>query len=332
MVRIERLALSYNNVYAVDDGGGRIIVDTGPDYRGAQAAINDWVAGVLPDAVVATHGHIDHAGLGAYWTGRGVPVLLGEDDFGVVVHPPLTSHEEYSKYQRFVHESGAPPNLVQELLRGLEQRRRMALAAYSASAQHLDQRRGGRWPTELRVLPFQPTALLAGPLSAGLDVKFLPGHTPGNAVLVHTDGFLFSGDQLLPGITPTPSIQAAPHPWTNGWRFHSLPEFVKSLRTLSAIQFVRCYPGHGEPFDNVNEVIALNLAQVEERGQKVWTALAEGGSAASLYGLAERLYPRALKRRFWQIIATVQGHLDLLEAEGRVSPASDETVSWSVVR
>ena len=37
-----------------------------------------------------------------------------------------------------------------------------------------------------------------------------------------------------------------------------------------------------------------------------------------VYALAERLYPRALRRRFWQIAATVQGHLDSLEAAGFV--------------
>lgn len=31
------------------------------------------------------------------------------------------------------------------------------------------------------------------------------------------------------------------------------------------------------------------------------------------------LYPRALGRRFWQIVATVQGNLDLLEDGGEVT-------------
>lgn len=133
---------------------------------------------------------------------------------------------------------------------------------------------------------------------------------------MHEDGHLFSGDQLLPDITPTPSIQVAPKPWgVAGWRFRSLPHFVDSLKVLDAMRFSRCWPGHGEPFENVNETIAANLAQIEERMAKVLAALREAGPTP-VYALAERLYPRALQRRFWQIIATVQGHLDLLERDG----------------
>ena len=38
----------------------------------------------------------------------------------------------------------------------------------------------------------------------------------------------------------------------------------------------------------------------------------------TVYHLAERLYPRALRRRFWQIISTIQGHLDVLAEAGQV--------------
>jgi glyoxylase-like metal-dependent hydrolase (beta-lactamase superfamily II) len=158
-------------------------------------------------------------------------------------------------------------------------------------------------------------------LPAQLPVLMCPGHTPGNLVLVdEAEGWLFSGDQLLPEITPTPAVQHLP-PGQAGrgtWRFHSLPAFTRSLRELRTRDFVRCFPGHGEPFDNVQEVIDANLTQIEERTEKVAAALRNRGSC-SLYALAEDLYPRALRRRFWQIIATVQGHLDLLEDGGRAT-------------
>jgi hypothetical protein len=61
----------------------------------------------------------------------------------------------------------------------------------------------------------------------------------------------------------------------------------------------------------------------------VYESLRAGGEA-TLYGLAERLYPRALRRRFWQIIPTVLGHLDLLEDRGMVACVEGRwRISWS---
>lgn len=328
MVRIQRLSLTYNNVYAVGDGADRILVDTGPDYPGAAEMLDAWLGGVPPAAVVATHGHLDHAGLGSYWRNRGVRVLMGNGDHMLAARAPISDPEEFEGFVTFAESSGAPPDILKDVIRGLRQRREAAAAAY-APGPHLPSR-GGRWPTELRLEPFKPEPLEGAELGNGLRALLLPGHTPGNAVVVHEDGVLFSGDQLLPDITPTPSVQVAPKPWgAAGWRFRSLPHFVDSLRVLHGMRFSRCWPGHGEPFDNVNETIAANLTQIEERMTKVLSALQASGPA-TVYALAERLYPRALQRRFWQIIATVQGHLDLLERDGAAIQDS-ESGSWRTI-
>ena len=81
------------------------------------------------------------------------------------------------------------------------------------------------------------------------------------------------------------------------------------------MSFVRCFPGHGEPFDDVTAAIEVNLSQIAQRTERVAAALRERGPS-SLYDLCDALYPRALRRRFWQIAATVQGHLDILEKQG----------------
>jgi glyoxylase-like metal-dependent hydrolase (beta-lactamase superfamily II) len=142
-------------------------------------------------------------------------------------------------------------------------------------------------------------------------------------VVAEEEGHLFSGDQLLPDITPTPGIQFVRE--GAGWvRFPSLPRFVASLRRLRGLDLARCYPGHGEPFDDVRAVIDQNLAQVEQRTERVLGVLREAGEAR-VHGLAERLYPRALQRRWWQIVATVQGHIDLLAEQGE---ARCEEETW----
>jgi glyoxylase-like metal-dependent hydrolase (beta-lactamase superfamily II) len=153
--------------------------------------------------------------------------------------------------------------------------------------------------------------------AAGLKTVDCPGHTPGNLVVVHAaEGWLFSGDQLLPDITPTPGVHFIEDPDGEVARIKTLPLFLHSLEGLKRLHIARCFPGHGEPFDNVSEALDTNLSQAEARSERVLGELREA-NGTTLYQLAEGLYPRALRRRFWPIVSTVQGHLDVLEERGQ---------------
>jgi glyoxylase-like metal-dependent hydrolase (beta-lactamase superfamily II) len=311
--------LAYNTVYVVDGGTERILVDTGPDFRGARETLESAVAGRLPDMVVATHGHLDHAGLGRYWQSRGVPVALGREDWRLAAAPQFDDPAEFRAFVGFVEGAGAPPEVVGEVLAGIEARREWARRA-AVALEYPQAGRGSRWPTGLRFEPFTPDLAIANGArigEGGLRALSCPGHTPGNVVLAdESEGWLFSGDQLLPGITPTPAIQAAPAGSAH-WRYRSLPAFVSSLRRLRGLHVRRCFPGHGEPFDGAIDVIDSNLAAIEQRTDRVLAELRSEGPA-TLYGVCERIYPRAVRLRFWQIAATIQGHLDLLEERGAI--------------
>jgi len=321
MVSVERIVLAYNSVYVIDDGPGRLLVDTGPDYRGAFDIARAAIGPRLPDLVVATHGHLDHAGLGSLWRKVGVPVAIGADDANLVRDPALRDSHAFDVMAEFVRASGAPDDVVVEIITGLEQRREWSHRA-SNQREYRPGGAGQRWPTGLRFEGFEPSGTIETDVSdigCGLAILQSPGHTPGNLVLVQrAEGWLFSGDQLLPEITPTPAIQPLPPGQGEGdWRFHSLPHFVASLKRLAALNLTRCFPGHGEPFDDVTGAIAANLGAIEQRSERVLSEIRDLHSA-TLYEVADRLYPRAVRRRFWQIISTVQGHLDLLEAAGSV--------------
>ncbi len=315
MPSVDHLRLAYNSVYLVQEAGERLLVDTGPDYRGAASILEARFRGRMPGVVVATHGHLDHAGLGAWWQGRGARVALGARDLHFATGLGTSGAADADVLEAFVAASGAPPDVAAEARAGLARRRQ---AAAFAIDRYPPSGRPPRWPSGLRYLPFEPDILVSEPLplSGGLSALPLPGHTPGNLVLVHEgEGWLFSGDQLLPDITPTPAIQGCP-PSACGGRFRSLPAFRASLRVLAAMQFSRCFPGHGEPFDDVAAIIAANLEAIDGRTERVFAELQLAGSGTA-YEIAERIYPRAVSRRFWQILPTVQGHLDLLEEEAR---------------
>jgi glyoxylase-like metal-dependent hydrolase (beta-lactamase superfamily II) len=320
MASVQPIRLAYNTVYVVDDGADRVLVDTGPDYRGAGETLLESLGGRMPGLVVATHGHLDHAGLGRWWQEEhGVAVAIGAADGRLADAPQLADRAEFDGFVAWVRSAGAPPEVEREVIHGLELRREWAKAAASA-ADYPAMGRDHRWPSGLRYQHFQPARLIFqdAPVGVGLRALVSPGHTPGNLVLIHEgEGWLFSGDQLLPEITPTPAIQAAAPAGLGDWRFRSLPAFVASLSRLRERRFERCFPGHGEPFGRVGDVVGANLAQIEQRTEKVAEALRSLGRA-SVYGLSETIYPRAVRRRFWQIAATIQGHVDLLEEQGRV--------------
>lgn len=311
MLDVQTIELAYNRVYVVDGAGWRVLVDTGPDYAGAWEVVQAALGGRQPDLVVATHGHMDHAGMGGRWARAGVPVALGAEDrrFG---HGPEHAAEDYERLEAYARTSGAEPDVLKEAIAAIRLRRQWARLAGGEG--YPDGGKDGRWPTGLRYEAFEPSLMLSdGRLPIGeLEVVMSPGHTPGNLVLFGREsGALFSGDQLLRDITPTPALQFT----ADGSRFASLPRFLDSMRRLEAYDPVRCYPGHGESFGSVANVIAANLDQVEQRADRVWDTLKAQGPAP-VYPLAERIYPRAARRRFWQIVSTVQGCVDLLVEEG----------------
>lgn len=329
MPSVETIRLGDNAVYLLELAGSRVLIDTGPDFRGAAATLQSALGGRLPEAVIATHGHLDHAGLGAWWQERGVPVVLFEADHSLATGQ-APGDAEFDGLIRYARESGAPPPVVAEAVEAVERRRAWTRAARAADG-YLPSR-DRRWPTGLRYRPFTPVSPAQVQLPDELQLLPCPGHTPGNAVAwVPAEGWLFSGDQLLPGLTPTPALQAAPPGTGPDWRYRSFPAFLRSLARVRALHPSRCFPGHGEPFDDVDAVIGRDLDQAEQRLERTREALERIGPAP-VYRIAEELYPRAAARRFWQLVATVQGLLDELERRGLAARCSDGWVAAQAAR
>ena len=313
MASVRHFSLAYNNVYLVETSDARVVIDTGPDYRGAREQLAAELRDSPVDLVIATHGHVDHSGLGSWWQRRGTPVALHEEDAHFARGVPL-SDAEFASLVAFTAESGAPEALQAAAIAGLEARRSWA-REMGGSGTYPAPGPGNRWPTGLRATPFEPARLLSGPLveaAPGVHVIHCPGHTPGNVVVwLPAEGWLFSGDQLLPEITPTPPVQFS----GDGARYLSFPAFLTSLARLKGLGVSRCWPGHGDPFEDAAAVIEANVAQAEQRAERLAAAL-RAHPGATLFEVAAALYPKTLRRRFWQVISTVQGLLDELTARG----------------
>lgn len=145
-------------VVAAAPGGPCVIIDAPPDLPAIEALVT--AHRLSPVALLATHGHVDHAGGGAVTAVYDIDAYLHPDDEFLALDPGSQLRMLFGV---------APPELVDQLA---------FPAVYTALAdrQHLQ---------------------LAG---VTIDVIHTPGHTPGHCCFhVPDEGVLFSGDQLFAG-------------------------------------------------------------------------------------------------------------------------------------
>lgn len=144
------------------DTGRAIVVDPGQDGADAVIARLDDL-GLTCEAVLLTHGHLDHL-----WS---APQVAERLDLPVLLHPD----------DRWLWDDPA--------------------AAFGAPLASLEAQFGLRWepPTErLQEMKDGQTLLFA---DLGLQVRHTPGHTPGSCVFVADDGepIMVAGDLLFAG-------------------------------------------------------------------------------------------------------------------------------------
>ena len=312
--RVLPISLGANWVYALPAADpardGVLLVDAGPDFDGAWEILTAQLeaAGLTPAhvrTVVVTHAHIDHCGLARRWQEMGAEVVGSAAEVERFALGDRVVGYQADLVDGLLRESGFPDEPREQALR---RRRRSARAAAR-----------DRWPAVLRGTPFAPDRALedGDVLSAGerrLRFVAAPGHTPGNAVcLEEASGALFSGDQLLPRITPNPGI----HFLSPRERFRGLPAHTHSLERIETLGAEHLYPGHGEPRQaSVGHAIRWTLARHERRRERLLRCLRDG--PLTPYELLVMFFRPRPDTRLLPAFAEVQGHIDVLLERGAV--------------
>lgn len=164
--------------------------------------------------------------------------------------------------------------------------------------------------------------LTADPIRFGdrhIEVVPTPGHTKGHVVFHdRAAGLLFTGDHVLPTITPSIGFELGE------WEL-PLGSYLDSLRILLGRPDARLLPAHGDVAESVHERVTQLLAHHERRLRQVASALPQAGAATGLE-IAERLTWTRHERvygtldDFNQMIAVCEtlAHLDLLTSAGRI--------------
>jgi len=312
------IALGENWIYALPSSAGVLLVDAGPDYDGAWEALTAQLdaAGLAAGdvrTVAITHAHIDHCGLARRWQEEGAEVVGPAAEAERFALGDRVVRFQSELIFRFLGECGVPVDRIESF-----RERRRARAENMRRPDRPPQRRE-RWPGFLRGTPFRPDRALEDGDEVRVGDRTLrcivaPGHTPGNAVFFEeASGALFSGDQLLPHITPNPGIHFS---GDDDRRMRSLPAYSRSLERIGELKARRLYPGHGEHSSEVTEAMERTVRHHRRRQERLLRFLREGPQTP--YELLVRFFPHLPDGRLWQAMAEVVGHVDALVEAGEV--------------
>lgn len=300
------------NSYLLFDAGEAVLVDTawvrGGDWRHIPVLLDR--AGVdahRMGAVIATHSHVDHLGH--------APSVQGAWETPVLIHPleattsAWAGDESRDEFERWLASHGVPPGYL-------------AGSIASLNAVHrplVDQ------------LPLYDMATIAVGATTWQAVH-TPGHSPGHLCLFReADRMLISGDHLLEHVSP--NVSAFP--------FQPVDPLGGYLRALGRVADLRpslVLPGHGEPFTDVDGVVASQEAHHAQRLAEALAALTL--KPLSAFAVAMAIPWTGRRRRFGELTGAHRflafgetlAHLEHLAQRGDVHRVrSDGLVTWSRV-
>ncbi|MFJ8464845.1 MBL fold metallo-hydrolase [Streptomyces swartbergensis] len=312
--------LGHTLVYVVDTDRGPVLIDTGWDdpaswdtLASGLTACGTSVAEI--HGVVVTHHHPDHHGLsGRVREASGAWIAMHAADTAVVRRTREARPERWFSYMT------------------------AKLAAAGAPEEHLAPLRAARPRTLPGLSPALPDRDIVPGELLGLPGRRLraiwtPGHTPGH-VCLHLEethparlpghGRLFSGDHLLPEITPHIGLYEDPDDTTVT---DPLGDYLDSLERVGRLAPAEVLPAHQHPFPDAAARVRELLAHHETRLTDLLTLLAE---PLTPWQLAERMewnrpWPDIPHGSRTIAVSEAESHLRRLVKAGRAEavPGSD---------
>lgn len=303
--------LQYTHCYLLDDDDGIVLVDAGWDSEeswtgfcagmsAAGAQLSDLVG------VVITHIHPDHYGLAAR--------LRDHTSAWIGMHSleadriPTTENQVHAVLEEMVdwlYAVGAPEDEIQAL------------------------RDDGPAIAD-RTSMLRPDVLLADgqhvPGSASLTAIHTPGHTPGHlCFLDEARKVLFTGDHLLPRITP--NVSQRPQSGVD-----PLGHFRRSVAKTRGLGAVLGLPGHEWAIADLDARIDVLSTHHDERLHEIEQAVRDG--ARTVWEVAKAVHwsrpwetLKGLQRR--SAIGETHSHLERLARERRVRCEGGRPDRWT---
>jgi len=258
----------YVNVYLVRGREGFLLVDAGwntpESFDELSRGLREIGAEVKDiSQIVCTHIHPDHYGMAGHIKKlSGATLAMHHIEAGFIA-PRYVSMEE----------------LLQETDK--------MLAANGVPEEQADRLRDATVDLVQLVVPTPPDITLhdGETISTGLfnfHVVWTPGHSSGHICLHEQEKkLLFSGDHILPKITPNIGV----HPQSIE---NPLGRYLKSLKETRRLNVELTLPGHDEPFTKLVPRIDQILRHHEERNREMMALLGAGPRTAFQIALETR--------------------------------------------
>ncbi|MBI2830033.1 MAG: MBL fold metallo-hydrolase [Chloroflexi bacterium] len=259
--------LENTNIYLLRGTDGYFLIDAGWSDDNAFQALQKQLAeiGVNPtniSQIIVTHAHRDHYGLvGRLKQVSPAKVSLHQQDVAVLTPRFRDIDEVVRQTDLWFQAAGVPASELPN-----------TQAALAGMGRPLSQ-----------TLP--DISLNDGEtISTGifnLQVIWTPGHAPGHVCLYEPDRkILFSGDHILPVITPNVSLQ--PNSKNN-----PLGDFVNSLELVKRLDATLVLPAHENIFTNLQVRVDEIIEHHEYRNSEIINAI--GDETRTAYEIAQKI-------------------------------------------
>jgi glyoxylase-like metal-dependent hydrolase (beta-lactamase superfamily II) len=260
--------LDHVNSYLLKSSNGWWIIDVGwksPDvFQALEDALKSLkIAFTDIETILITHSHPDHYGLAGEIKKLSPQTrILMHKKENELIEPRYINFDETERKNEANLDSHGVPMAEQSLLG-------------SASLKTLTM-----------VTVIHPDLILTGgeTLNTGvfnLEVIPTPGHSPGHICFYEPQNqFLFSGDHVLPTITPNISS----HILSGG---DPLGNYFNSFEKLKSLSVKMVHPGHEVSFPNLNERLKEIREHHKIRGREIYNLLS--GNPLSAFEIAKHL-------------------------------------------
>lgn len=314
-VPIPHSPLRYVSVYALAiEGGGLGLIDAGWESEAGWEALTAGLRGLgagVGDVrgVLVTHRHFDHLGLaGRIREASGAWIAMHPADAAAVRQlNRRTAAAAATAEVEFLIRLGAEPEEARADAGGPETKERfLRVAAPDRLLEHGDLADLSGW--QLRAL-------------------HTPGHTPGHLCFTEErTGLLFSGDHVLPRISPNISttVEGTPDP---------LRSYLSSLTAVRDLAPTEVLPAHEWRFDGLASRVDELKSHHEHRLDELLRALHEHPNSTP-WQLAAYLSwsrPWSSYQRRMRIFAVTEtdAHLRLLGSRGLAAATDGHVPTWS---
>ena len=301
-------------VYLVHEGDHNLLIDTGWNTDECYAALKSGLKSVgvaIPqlEKIIVSHLHPDHYGLSTR-------LKKEAPDYTLIMHrsDALAIRDTEAKFKLFIQkmndwarDEGVPADEVRAMMQS-------------------------SMPVLEFVAPAMPDIQVIGGevIRVGDQKEFVvistPGHTVGNICLYERNGsgLFFSGDHILPTVTPNVSLS----PLYTG---DPLGDYLESLEKLRKYKVSKILPSHEFIFTDLGKRIDEIEAHHKERLDDTLKALEGAREGISGYTVASRMHWHVgpwEKLSPWEKRAALMetlAHLEYLKRKGKVAEIQEAT-------